>query len=60
MNDKTKSLINESVDNFYSKFEWKYILINLNIITKKAEIYNQIIDEFNKFIIDFTNNDLID
>ena len=59
-NDKTKSLINESVDNFYSKFEWKYILINLNIITKKAEIYNQIIDEFNKFIIDFTNNDLID
>ncbi len=57
--NKTKSIINENVNNFYSKFEWKYILINLNIIKSKAEIYNGIIDEFDKFINDFKNNDFI-
>ena len=56
---KTKSLITDNVDNFYKKFEWKYILINLNLIKNKAESYNEVIDEFNKFINDFKNIDFI-
>lgn len=57
--NKTKSIITENIENLYSKFNWKYLLINLIIIKNKAEIYNRIIDEFDKFISDFKNNDLI-
>ena len=57
--DKTKEIINKNIDNFYSKFERRYILINLNIINKKAISYNKVIDEFNNFIKDCENNDFI-
>ena len=57
--NKTKLMINQNVDNFYSKFEWKYTLINLNIIKTKAEIYNEVIDEFSRFINYFKNDDYI-
>ena len=58
-NDKTKEIINKNIDNFYRKFERRYILINLNIINKKAITYNKVIDEFNNFIKDCENYDFI-
>ena len=55
--NQTKGIINENIDYFYRKFERKYILINLNIINKKAEIYNEVIEEFNKYIKDCEEKD---
>ena len=57
--NKTKEIINENIENFYLKFERRYILINLNIIHKKAARYNKVIDEFNSYIKDCENYDFI-
>ena len=45
--NKTKSIITENIENLYSKFNWKYLLINLIIIKNKAEIYNRIMQYYN-------------
>ena len=57
-NSETKSIIEENIDNLGDKFEWKYILLNINIIEEQAKIYNEVIDEFGKYINDFQTNDL--
>ena len=58
--NKTKSIINQNIEHFYNKFEWKYILINLKLIKEKAENYNNAIKEFNNFVGDFKKNDFFD
>ena len=52
-NDEVKTNLQEIIENLYKKFEEKYILINISLIRKKAEAYNNAIDEFNKFIEEF-------
>ena len=51
--DTLKTNIDENFENSYKKFEEKYILLNIYLIRKKAEIYNNAINEFNKFIKEF-------
>ena len=59
-NNNIISLINENIGHFLNKFEWKYIKLNLKDINEKAEIYNEALIGFNKFIENFKKNDLID
>lgn len=54
---KIYSIIDENFEKSYKKFERRYILINIYLIRKKAENYNKVIDEFNKYINDFINDD---
>ncbi len=52
-NDKVITNLKENFEYSYKKFEEKYILINISLIRKKAEAYNNAINEFNKFIEEF-------
>ena len=45
--------LKENFEYSYKKFEEKYILINISLIRKKAEAYNNAINEFNEFIKEF-------
>ena len=56
-NSDTRSLIEESVENIFRKFERKYIFLNINIIEKYARNYNQAIDAFKEYINSFEIND---
>ena len=53
INDEVKTNLQEIIENSYKKFEEKYILINISLIRKKAEAYNNAINEFNEFIKEF-------
>ena len=52
-NDEVKTNLQEIIENLYKKFEEKYILINILLIRKKAEGYNNAINKFNEFIKEF-------
>ena len=53
--DKFKDIINT-----YEILRWNYIKMNLQTIKKKAEIYNDIINKFSQYIVDFKKNYLFD
>ncbi len=53
INGEVKTNLQEIIENSYKKFEEKYILINISSIRKKAEAYNNAINEFNEFIKEF-------
>ena len=52
-NDEVITNLKENFEYSYKKFEEKYILINISLIRKKAEAYNNAINEFNEFIKEF-------
>ena len=56
-NRKTKEIIDENIGQSYKSIQEKYIKINIILIIEKAEKYNKIIDEFNKYINEFENED---
>lgn len=56
-NDKAKAIIDKNIENSYKEFERKYIWINLYLIRKKAQNYNKVIDEFEKYLEEFQNED---
>jgi GTP-binding protein EngB required for normal cell division len=53
--DKFKDIINT-----YEILRWNYIKMNLQTIKKKAEIYNDIINKFSQYIVDFKKNYFFD
>ena len=63
---KNKVTISKLEDNFkgfkniYEILRWNFIKMNLKTIKKKAEIYNDIINKFSQYIVDFKKNYFFD
>ena len=59
-NKNTKEIIEQNIKEFLDKMKLKYIYFNLLLIKEMAEGYNKSIDEFNKYIYEFENEEYIE
>lgn len=57
-NKQVKNEIDSNINIYYEKCKETFILINIYLIKRKAEIYNNIVDEFNKYINEYENENL--